>query len=174
MGFDSGETPSFEVEAYWLVEGTVYHWGHCTLRKPCTTPYTVAVEEGSGIVGSDVLSSVNRDPSSVGLPPPGKLLERGHRGGCAVSALRPSRRHARVRFNIDELSVKPGEVAACIGPSGSGKTTMLDVIAGINRPETGRVVVAGHDMTGMDLAGRRRVRLREVGLVFQTPRWLSI
>ncbi|MFI4892805.1 MAG: ABC transporter ATP-binding protein [Phycisphaerales bacterium JB058] len=71
-------------------------------------------------------------------------------------------------LNIDELSVKPGEVAACIGPSGSGKTTMLDVIAGINRPETGRVVVAGHDMTDMDLAGRRRVRLREVGLVFQT------
>ena len=63
-------------------------------------------------------------------------------------------------LNIDELSVKPGEVAACIGPSGSGKTTMLDVIAGINHPETGRVVVAGHDMTGMDLAGRRRVRLR--------------
>ena len=71
-------------------------------------------------------------------------------------------------LNINELSVKPGEVVACIGPSGSGKTTMLDVIAGINRPETGRVVVAGHDMTGMDLVGRRRVRLREVGLVFQT------
>ncbi|MCA9273805.1 MAG: ATP-binding cassette domain-containing protein [Phycisphaerales bacterium] len=71
-------------------------------------------------------------------------------------------------LNIDELSVRAGEVAACIGPSGSGKTTMLDVIAGINHPESGCVVVAGHDMTGLDLAGRRWVRLREVGLVFQT------
>lgn len=69
---------------------------------------------------------------------------------------------------IDELRLRPGEVAACIGPSGSGKTTMLDVIAGINRPESGRVVVGGHDLAGLDHIQRRGVRLREIGLVFQT------
>ena len=71
-------------------------------------------------------------------------------------------------LRIDELRIKPGEVAACIGPSGSGKTTMLDVIAGIHRPESGRVVVAGHELNLLDHAARRGVRLREVGLVFQT------
>ncbi|MFI4892804.1 MAG: hypothetical protein ACIAQ0_05130 [Phycisphaerales bacterium JB058] len=76
VGFDPGETPSFEVEAYWLVEGTVYHWGHSHPKETVYhARYTVAVEEGQWrIVGSDVLSSVNRDPSSVGLPPPGEAL----------------------------------------------------------------------------------------------------
>jgi hypothetical protein len=76
VGFDPGGTPSFEVEAYWLVEGTVYHWGHSHPKETVYhARYTVAVDEGQWrIVGSDVLSSVNRDPSSVGLPPPGEAL----------------------------------------------------------------------------------------------------
>ncbi len=71
-------------------------------------------------------------------------------------------------LRIDELRVMPGQVTACIGPSGSGKTTMLDVIAGIHRPESGTVIVAGHNLGTIDHAQRRRVRLREIGLVFQT------
>lgn len=76
--------------------------------------------------------------------------------------------HEPFTLEVDELRVMPGEVLACIGPSGSGKTTMLDVIAGLRSPERGRVVVAGHEMTKLGDAERRRVRLREVGLVFQT------
>lgn len=76
VGFDPEGTPSFEVEAYWLVEGTVYHWGHSHPRETVYhATYTVAVDDGQWrIVESDVMSSVNRDPSSVGLPPPGEAL----------------------------------------------------------------------------------------------------
>ena len=76
VGFHPEGTPSFEVEAYWLVEGTVYHWGHSHPRETVYhAKYTVSVDDGKWrIVGSDVLSSVNRDPSNVGLPPPGETL----------------------------------------------------------------------------------------------------
>ncbi len=76
LGFEMRETPRFRVEAYWLVEGTVYHWGHSHPRETVYhANYTVAVEEGKWrIVASDVLSSVQRDPSGLGLPPPGSTL----------------------------------------------------------------------------------------------------
>ncbi|MCA9273806.1 MAG: hypothetical protein KDA31_12270 [Phycisphaerales bacterium] len=76
VGFHPEGTPSFEVEAYWLVEGTVYHWGHSHPRETVYhAKYTVAVDDGKWrIVASDVLSSVNRDPSNTGLPPPGETL----------------------------------------------------------------------------------------------------
>lgn len=71
-------------------------------------------------------------------------------------------------LHIDQLRIAPGEVVACIGPSGSGKTTLLDLIAGIHAPESGTIRVAGHDLGTLDPAQRRKVRLREIGLVFQT------
>ncbi len=76
LDFEAGSSPSFRVEAYWLVEGTVYHWGHSHPRETVYhANYTVAVDKGTWrIVGSDVLSSVQRDPSSIGLPPPGSTL----------------------------------------------------------------------------------------------------
>jgi len=76
LGFEAGKDPSFRVEAYWLVEGTVYHWGHSHPRETVYhANYTVAVDDGKWrIVGSDVLSSVQRDPSNLGLPPPGSSL----------------------------------------------------------------------------------------------------
>lgn len=76
IDFEAGSTPIFRVEAYWLVEGTVYHWGHSHPRETVYhANYTVAVEKGAWrIVESDVLSSVQRDPSNLGLPPPGSSL----------------------------------------------------------------------------------------------------
>lgn len=64
-GFEAKGTPSFTVEAYWLVEGTVYHWGHSHPRETVYhASYTVAAEDDRWrIVESQVLSSVNRDPS---------------------------------------------------------------------------------------------------------------
>ncbi|HEY8487418.1 MAG TPA: ABC transporter ATP-binding protein [Limnochordales bacterium] len=46
-----------------------------------------------------------------------------------------------------ELAVEPGEVVGVIGPNGSGKTTLFNVVTGIYRASSGRVVVAGHDVT---------------------------
>ena len=59
------------------------------------------------------------------------------------------------------LEIAPGELVALLGPSGSGKTTLLRVIAGLERPDRGRVLVDGEDTTG------KRVQERNVGFVFQ-------
>ena len=60
------------------------------------------------------------------------------------------------------LDIEPGELVVCIGPSGCGKTTLLKLIAGFLRPESGRVLLHGNDVTA---AG---VRSRECGVVFQS------
>ncbi len=65
------------------------------------------------------------------------------------------------------LAVAPGEVVAVTGPSGSGKSTLLLLAAGVLRAQSGRVAVGGTDLTGLDEAGRARVRRRSVGLVLQ-------
>jgi peptide/nickel transport system ATP-binding protein len=66
-----------------------------------------------------------------------------------------------------DLRVEVGEVAAVIGPSGSGKTSLLRLVAGLDRPSAGRLVVAGHDLTtasDRELDEHRRSR---VGVVEQ-------
>jgi thiamine transport system ATP-binding protein len=60
-----------------------------------------------------------------------------------------------------ELEVAEGEVVALLGPSGSGKSTLLRVVAGLQRPDTGRVVLAGEDATAVP------VHRRGIGVVFQ-------
>jgi putative ABC transport system ATP-binding protein len=65
------------------------------------------------------------------------------------------------------LTVRAGELVAVTGPSGSGKSTLLHLMAALDRPTTGSVLIAGRDVTRMrdrDLAGLRAYR---VGVVFQ-------
>jgi sulfate/thiosulfate transport system ATP-binding protein len=59
------------------------------------------------------------------------------------------------------MSVPPGSLTALLGPSGSGKSTLLRVIAGLERPDAGRVVIDGQDVTG------RPPQRRGIGFVFQ-------
>lgn len=66
-----------------------------------------------------------------------------------------------------DLQVAKGEFLALMGPSGSGKTTLLNLLGGLDRPTSGRVVVGGQDLgraSGRELA---RWRARHVGFVFQ-------
>jgi len=65
------------------------------------------------------------------------------------------------------LRVAEGEVVAIMGPSGSGKTTLLNLIAGIDRPTSGRVIVYGREVSAMGEEELRRYRLETVGYVFQ-------
>jgi putative ABC transport system ATP-binding protein len=65
------------------------------------------------------------------------------------------------------LCVDAGEIVAVMGPSGSGKSTLLHILAGIVRPDEGRVVFDGRDVTAMSDAERSNLRLREYGFVFQ-------
>ncbi len=65
-----------------------------------------------------------------------------------------------------ELQVKRGETFAVLGPSGSGKSVLLKLIIGLIKPDGGRVIVGGTDVTELDEAQLRAVR-RRVGFVFQ-------
>ncbi|HZK91807.1 MAG TPA: ATP-binding cassette domain-containing protein [Stellaceae bacterium] len=65
------------------------------------------------------------------------------------------------------LTIGAGETVALLGPSGSGKSTLMMVAAGLERPSSGRVSVAGRDLGGLDEDGLALLRRRHVGIVFQ-------
>ena len=66
-----------------------------------------------------------------------------------------------------DLTVTKGEFVAVMGPSGCGKSTMLNVIAGLDRPDEGEVRVAGQDLTKLDENGLALMRRKHIGIVFQ-------
>jgi putative ABC transport system ATP-binding protein len=67
-----------------------------------------------------------------------------------------------------DLEVGEAETLGIVGPSGSGKSTLLMVMAGLERPSSGRVTVAGADFTAMDEDGLARFRRDAIGIVFQS------
>jgi putative ABC transport system ATP-binding protein len=79
------------------------------------------------------------------------------------------RRGAEELTVLDGISfdVPEGEFVALMGPSGSGKTTLLNLIAGIDRPTSGRVVVAGTDVGSLNESALARWRSQSVGFIFQ-------
>src|SRR5882724_3331528 len=87
-------------------------------------------------------------------------------GGAHVSDIRlegVSKRYGPVAAadNVD-LAVTQGEFVTILGPSGSGKTTLLSLIAGLNRPTSGRIFIGGRDVTDQP------AQARNIGLVFQS------
>lgn len=71
-------------------------------------------------------------------------------------------------LDIEEFRAAAGEQVVIIGQSGCGKTTLLHVIAGISRPDSGRVLVDGWDTTVLSEADRDQFRAAKIGYVFQT------
>jgi putative ABC transport system ATP-binding protein len=65
------------------------------------------------------------------------------------------------------LSVRRGESVAVVGASGAGKSTLLALLAGLDEPTSGRVWLAGRELTALDEDGRAALRARHVGFVFQ-------
>src|SRR5487761_278446 len=65
------------------------------------------------------------------------------------------------------MSVADGEVAAIMGPSGSGKSTLLNLIAGLDKPTSGTVTVAGQRIDALGESALARFRARHVGIIFQ-------
>ena len=70
-------------------------------------------------------------------------------------------------LNGVSFTLGPGERLALTGESGSGKSTLLHLIAGLDRPDGGRILAGGRDLTRLDEAGRAAWRREAVGLVFQ-------
>lgn len=83
-----------------------------------------------------------------------------------------SKRHGRGTASVLALDhvtlhVAAGEWLAIMGPSGCGKSTLLQVLGGLDRPDSGTVVVDGVTLTGVSESQRARLRRRRIGIVFQ-------
>ena len=66
------------------------------------------------------------------------------------------------------LSIARGEIVSLVGPSGSGKSTLLMVMAGLERPNSGKVMVDGQDLSAFDEDRLAEFRGRRIGIVFQS------
>src|SRR5947199_4869378 len=84
------------------------------------------------------------------------LTRRYGEGATAVDALRGV-----------SLEVADGQLVAVMGPSGSGKSTLMHVLAGLDKPTSGRVRISGVEINDLDDAKLTRVRRDHVGFVFQ-------
>jgi len=71
-----------------------------------------------------------------------------------------------VLHNLD-LQIPAGDFIAIMGPSGSGKTTLLNLIGGLDRPTSGKIEVAGSDLTTMSNSELSRWRSHHIGFIFQ-------
>jgi putative ABC transport system ATP-binding protein len=76
---------------------------------------------------------------------------------------------ARVHVLRDiDLRIKSREAVGLVGPSGSGKSTLLMVLAGLERPDSGSVLIEGHDLAKLDEDRLARFRGARIGIVFQS------
>jgi lipoprotein-releasing system ATP-binding protein len=71
-----------------------------------------------------------------------------------------------VLHNAD-IEIKAGEIVALVGPSGSGKSTLLQMAGLLDKPTSGRVIIAGQDATGGDDETRTAMRRKFIGFVYQ-------
>ncbi len=84
-----------------------------------------------------------------------------------VSKTVPSGESMRTILHPLDLRIEAGRVVAIVGPSGSGKSTLLGLLAGLDNPSTGRIVIDGAEITAMSEDDLARFRGTRIGFVFQ-------
>lgn len=87
------------------------------------------------------------------------------------SVLIPGQKSEHAQLDILKdiaLTVHAGETVAVIGPSGSGKSTLLGIMAGLDLPSSGQVILAGENISDMNEDQRAAIRAAKVGFVFQS------
>lgn len=73
----------------------------------------------------------------------------------------------RIVLQNANAQIEQGELIAIIGKSGSGKSTLLNLISGIDRVDSGRILINGDDLTSMDVRQRTLYRRQNIGFIFQ-------
>lgn len=96
-----------------------------------------------------------------------KVYRRGQKRGRLSGLLRSTEVPTVTAIDSVSISVEAGEIVALSGPSGSGKSTLLHLLAGLEDPTEGAVVFQGHNLRGLSDRRRTRLRLEEVGIIFQ-------
>ena len=99
--------------------------------------------------------------------------------GPIVSAVGVTRRYGEGEIAVDALAgvsvdFAPAAFAAIMGPSGSGKSTLMHILAGLDRPSSGTVTLAGVDLGSLDDRALTILRREQVGFIFQTFNLLPI
>jgi putative ABC transport system ATP-binding protein len=94
------------------------------------------------------------------------------RDGAVVVSDDVTRRYGEGETAVDalrgiSLGVARGELTAVMGPSGSGKSTLMHILAGLDKPTSGTVTVAGTEITALKDADLTKLRRRHIGFVFQ-------
>ena len=72
-----------------------------------------------------------------------------------------------------DVHVNAGEVVSVVGPSGAGKTTLLQILGTLDRPDSGRILIDGQDVSAMNDNEQAAFRNRHIGFVFQFHQLLS-